>query len=120
MSLLISASLEIVVLLAVVLFVLILVLVVILVVLLVILILAVLAVLAILRIGVVELIVVHFLPPRCDFYRNASMKLMLHGVRLKRKRCAAFSRTTFSPVCYWLQEVVLHIREKICRRQQVL
>lgn len=122
MSLLISASLEIVILLAVVLFVLILVLILILVlvVLLVILILAVLAVLAILRIGVVELIVVHFLPPRCGFYRNASIKLMLHGIRLKLKRCAAFPRTALFPVCYWLQEVVLHIREKICRERQVL
>lgn len=120
MSLLISASLEIVILLAVVLFVLILVLILVLVVLLVILILAVLAVLAILRIGVVELIVVHFLPPRCGFYRNASIKLMLHGIRLKLKRCAAFPRTALFPVCYWLQEVVLHIREKICRERQVL
>lgn len=118
-SLLARAGLVVVVLLAV-LALAVLTLVLILIVLLVILILAVLAVLAILRIGVVELIVVHFLPPRCDFYRNASMKLMLHGVRLKRKRCAAFSRTTFSPVCYWLQEVVLHIHEKICRRRQVL
>lgn len=92
MSLLSSASLVVVVLLAVALFVLILVLIVVLVVLLVILILIVLAVLAILRIvGVVELIVVHFSPPRCDFLQEYFHEAALHGVRHMLKRCAAFS-----------------------------
>lgn len=92
MSLLSSASLVVVVLLAVALFVLILVLIVVLVVLLVILILIVLAVLAILRIVcVVELIVVHFSPPRCDFLQEYFHEAALHGVRHMLKRCAAFS-----------------------------
>ena len=91
-SLLSSASLVIVVLLGVALFVLILVLIVVLVVLLVILILIVMAVLAILRIvGVVELIVVHFSPPRCDFLQEYFHEAALHGVRHMLKRCAAFS-----------------------------
>lgn len=91
-SLLSSASLVVVVLLAVALFVLILVLIVVLVVLLVILILIVLAVLAILRIVcVVELIVVHFSPPRCDFLQEYFHEAALHGVRHMLKRCAAFS-----------------------------
>ena len=91
-SLLSSASLVVVVLLAVALFVLILVLIVVLVVLLVILILIVLAVLEILRIvGVVELIVLHFSPPRCDFLQEYFHEAALHGVRHMLKRCAAFS-----------------------------